>query len=49
MNAPLHERTLHYRYWAYDNVYATENGGEDTFIMDSSYPRGAVPVGDDFW
>lgn len=39
----------HNRYWAYDNVYATENGGEDTFIMDSSYPRGAVPVGDDFW
>ena len=39
----------HNRYWAYDNVYAKQNGGEYDFIEDGNNPKGAVPIGQTFW
>ena len=39
----------HNRYWAYENVYASQNGGEYDFIEDENLPKGAVPIGSNFW
>ena len=47
----LAERTgwafqLHNRYWAADNVYATQNGGSYEFIVEGSY---AIPTEQRLW
>lgn len=39
----------HNKYWAYDNVYATDNGGDYEFLQDVTEPQGAVPVDGGFW
>lgn len=39
----------HNRYWSYENVYASQNGGDFKFIEDAQYPQGAVPVDKTFW
>jgi hypothetical protein len=47
----VHERTdwmfqLHNRYWATDNIYATQNGGEYNFIVEEDY---AIPTEQKLW
>ena len=38
----------HNRYWATDNVYATQNGGSYNFIVENNTKR-ALPQDDRFW
>ena len=38
----------HNRYWATDNVYATENGGSYHFVIENDTKR-ALPQDDLFW
>ena len=38
----------HNRYWATDNVYATENGGLYNFVIENDTKR-ALPQDDIFW
>ena len=38
----------HNRYWATDNVYATQNGGSYNFIVENGTKR-ALPQDDNFW
>ena len=38
----------HNRYWATDNVYATQNGGSYNFIVENDTKR-ALPQDNNFW
>ena len=38
----------HNRYWATDNVYATQNGGSYNFIVENDTKR-ALPQDNSFW
>ena len=37
---------LHNRYWATDNIYAKQNGGEYEFIVEDKY---AIPTDQKLW
>ena len=40
--------TAHNRYWSYETVYATQNGGEYPFIVEKSLFK-AIPTSETFW